>query len=158
MRTAFDLDLNIDLVLFAGPIPGENLALVVYEGQVAVGGADMLVPPAVTPRVLRRTWRWGPLSSMRAQWAGTAWSPTSWFWPRWTSSTSRPGRSFGPAWASFTEVGVLATLHDENVEAEEIVPGCSADSTVLALCHLPLQQVQPGRKIPLLPWAGRGAR
>ena len=49
-------------------------------------------------------------------------------------------------------------LHDEHVEAEEIAPGGSADSIVLALCHLPLQQVQPGRKIPLLPWAGRGAR
>ena len=51
MRTAFDLDLNVDLVLSAGPILVENLALVVYEGPVAVGGADMPVPPAVTESV-----------------------------------------------------------------------------------------------------------
>ena len=49
-------------------------------------------------------------------------------------------------------------LHDEHVEAEEIAPGGSADSIVLALCHLPLQQVPPSVGIPLLPWASSGAR
>uniref|UniRef100_A0A8R7QEA0 Uncharacterized protein n=1 Tax=Triticum urartu TaxID=4572 RepID=A0A8R7QEA0_TRIUA len=50
-RIAFDLNLNVDLSLFARPISVENFALVVYEGQVAVGGADKLVPPAVTESV-----------------------------------------------------------------------------------------------------------
>ena len=38
-------------MLSAGPILVENLALVVYEGPVAVGGADMLVPPMVTESI-----------------------------------------------------------------------------------------------------------
>ena len=38
LQTAFDLDLNVNLMLFAGPIPVDNLTLVVYEDPVAVGG------------------------------------------------------------------------------------------------------------------------
>ena len=72
MRTAFDLDLNVDLVLFAGPIPVENLALVVYEGPVAVGGADMPVPPAVTDGFVVSGVKMGPSLSTRAPWPGTA--------------------------------------------------------------------------------------
>ena len=50
-QTAFDLDLNVDLMLFAGPIPAENLALELYERPVAVGGDGVPVPPGVTESV-----------------------------------------------------------------------------------------------------------
>ena len=51
LQTAFDLDLNIDLMLFAGPIPVDNLALVVYEDPVAVGGDGVPVLPGVTESI-----------------------------------------------------------------------------------------------------------
>ena len=53
-RIAFDLDLNVDLSLFADLIPVENLTLVVYESQVAVAGDDVPapVPSAVTESIV----------------------------------------------------------------------------------------------------------
>ena len=43
---AFVLDLHVDLSLFTGLIPVENLTLVVYESLVAVAGDDVPAPMA----------------------------------------------------------------------------------------------------------------
>ncbi|XBI84710.1 hypothetical protein VPH35_092956 [Triticum aestivum] len=129
---------DIDLALFAGQIPGSGLAIVVYDGSVH--GDD--VPPAVTESVaVAEVDKASDLAIVVYE------GPAG-------------GDDAPPAMG---ELGVLATPddepQDEHVEAGQIVPAVSAgSSTALALCHLPLQQVQPGRGIPLLPWAGCGAR
>ena len=160
---------DIDLALFSGQIPVESLAvveveragdltivgpvesvaaaavekasdlpIVVYDGSVR--GDD--VPPAVT-------------ESVAVAEVDKASDPAIVVYEGPAGGDDAP-----PAMG---ELGVLATPddepQDEHVEAGQIVPAVSAgSSTALALCHLPLQQVQPGRGIPLLPWAGRGAR
>ncbi|XBH73208.1 hypothetical protein VPH35_100348 [Triticum aestivum] len=165
---------DIDLALFAGQIPvplesvavaeveragdlaivgpvesaaaaavekGSDLAIVAYDGSVR--GDD--VPSAVTESVaVTEVDKASDLAIVVYE--------------------GQAGEDGDDAPPAVRELAVLATPddepQDEHVGAGQIVPVGSAGSTALALFHfhLPLQQVQPGRGIPLLPWAGRGAR
>ncbi|XBH73212.1 hypothetical protein VPH35_100352 [Triticum aestivum] len=129
-RIAFDLDLNVDLLLFASPILVENLALVVYESLVAVAGNDVPapVPSAVTESPAVKD------VEMRALVGDDVPVP-----PKVTESAVVPDVKMGalvvyegPAAGdgAATEVGVLATLDDEpQGEARQIVLAGSADPT-----------------------------
>ncbi|XBH95321.1 hypothetical protein VPH35_085899 [Triticum aestivum] len=147
-RIAFDLNLNVDLSLFArrregmfgfdgwswlrriNPIKtsvrlGSTVRkgkrkTQVYEGPAAAGGDDMPVPPAVTDGVAVTGVKMGSVVVCKGPVAGDG---------------------------TVTQVGVLATLEDEPVEAGQVVPAGSADCT----------QLPPGDEVQLLPWAGIGA-
>ena len=136
-RIAFDLDLHVDLSLFTGLIPVENLTLVVYESQVAVAGDDVPapVPSAVTESIAVEDVEIRALVMYEGP-AGGDDVPVP---PTVTESTVVTDVEMGALVVyegsaagdgEVTEVGVLATLDDEpQGEAGQIVLAGSADPT-----------------------------
>ena len=156
-RIAFVLDLHVDLSLFTGLIPVENLTLVVYESQVTVAGDDVPapVPSAGTVSIVVEA---GALRAL-VMYEGPAGGDDVPVPPTVTESTVVTNVEMGALVVyegsaagdgEVTEVGVLATLDDEpQGKAGQIVSAGSADPTGAGAVPPP-----PAAGGPT--WCGRG--